>query len=76
MEIPFTDVGTAGAAGLFDAHPERTAALLDTALAAHPLLPLAVRLCDRASERWLQRQSDPYLPEIRHIAERLARPGV
>jgi len=76
MEIPVTDVGTGGAAALYDAHPERCAALLATALAAHPLLPLAVRLSDRASERWLARQQDPYLAEIRHIAERLGRPGV
>ncbi|HUH83610.1 MAG TPA: hypothetical protein VLX85_03315, partial [Stellaceae bacterium] len=51
------------------------AALIEQALAAHPLLPLAARLGDRASRRWLERQNDPYLPEIRHIAERLGRPG-
>jgi hypothetical protein len=76
MEIPLTDVGTGGAAGLFDAHAERAAALIEQALAAHPLLPLAARLGDRASRRWLERQNDPYLPEIRHIADRLGRPGV
>src|SRR5574341_629686 len=76
MEIPLTDIGAAGAAALFDVHPERAVALIDTALAAHPLLTLAARLGDRASRRWLERQANPYLDEIRHIATRLDRPGV
>jgi hypothetical protein len=75
MEIPLSDIGAGGAAGLFDAHAERAAALVAQALAAHPLLPLAARLGDRVSRRWLERQADPYLAEIRHVAERLARPG-
>jgi hypothetical protein len=75
-EIPLTDIGTRGAAGLFDAHAERSAALVDTALAAHPLLPLVARLGDGASRRWLERQGNPYLDEIRYVARRLDRPGI
>jgi hypothetical protein len=75
-QIPLTDIGTRGAADLFDVHAERGAALFDTALAAHPWLPLAARLGDATSRRWLERQGNPYLDEIRHIARRLDRPGV
>ena len=46
-QIPLTDIGTRGAADLFDVHAERGAALFDTALAAHPWLPLAARLATR-----------------------------
>ena len=74
-EIPFVDVGKGGAIAVFDAHRERAATLLDTALARHPLLPLATRLADPLSRRWLERQRNPYLDEIRYVATRLHRPG-
>jgi hypothetical protein len=75
-EIPLTDIGSAGAGALFEAHPERAATLLGAALGTHPLLPFAARLADTLSRRWLERQRNPYLDEIGHIAERLAAPGV
>src|SRR5258708_25509700 len=75
-EIPLTDIGWRGAAGLFDAHAVRSAALVDTALAVHRLLPLAARLGDVASRRWLERQGNPYLDDIRYIAGRLNRRGI
>jgi hypothetical protein len=75
-EIPLTAVGSGGAAALFDAHAERAKALIDTALNSHPFLPTAAAIADRLSRRWLERQADRYLDEIRHIAEHLGRPGV
>jgi hypothetical protein len=75
-EIPLTAVGAGGAADLFAAHREKTAALMATALASHPLLPAAVPLVDRLSRRWLERQEDPYLHEIRRVAEGVGRSGV
>ena len=75
-EIPLTDVGSGGAAALFDAHAERAAALIDTALHSYPFLPIAAAVADRLSRRWLERQENPYLDEIRHVAAKLGRPGV
>jgi hypothetical protein len=75
-EIPLTRVGSGGAAALFDGHAERAAALIDTALHSYPFLPMAAALADRLSQRWLERQENPYLDEVRHIARRLGRPGV
>lgn len=75
-EIPLTAVGTGGAAALFDAHAERAAALIDTALRSYPFLSTAAAIADRLSRRWLERQENPYLGEIRHVAVRLGRPGV
>src|SRR3984893_16370044 len=75
-EIPLTAVGTGGAAALFDAHPDRAAALIETALHSYPFLPIAAAIAGRLSRRWLERQETPYLDEIRHIAARLGRPGV
>ena len=75
-EIPLTAVGRGGAADLFDAHADRAAALIDTALHSHPFLPIAAPIADRLSRRWLERQKNPYLGEIRHVAHRLGRPGV
>lgn len=75
-DIPLTAVGSGGAAALFDAHAARAAALIDTALRSHPFLPAAAAIADRLSRRWLERQENPYLAEIRHVAARLGRPGV
>ena len=75
-EIPLTAVGAGGAAALFDAHADRAAALIETALRSHPFLPTAAAVADRFSKRWLERQRNPYLDEISHIAARLGRPGV
>ena len=75
-EIPLTVVGRGGAAALFDAHAERAKALIDAALHSDPLLPTAAVIADGLSRRWLERQNDPYLEEIRHIAVKLGRPGV
>ena len=74
-EIPLTDIGAGGAAALFDAHAERAKALIATALNSHPLLPTAAAIADRLSRRWLERQENPYLDDIRHVALKLGRPG-
>jgi hypothetical protein len=75
-EIPLVDVGRGGGIALFDAQAERAAALVDTALSSHALLPLAARLADRVSARWLEHQANPYRDEIAYIAARLSRRGV
>ena len=75
-QIPLTAIGRGGAAALFDAHAERARALIETALRSHPFLPMAAAVADRLSRRWLERQENPYLDEIRHVAARLGRPGV
>lgn len=75
-EIPLTAVGRGGAAAVFDAHAARAAALIDTALRSYPFLPTAAAIADGVSRRWLERQENPYLDEIRHVAARLGRPGV
>ena len=54
-EIPLTPVGAGGAADLFAAHPEKAAALIQTALNSHPLLPVGAALADVISRRWLER---------------------
>src|SRR5690348_12354007 len=74
-EIPLVDVGRGGGIALFEAQAERAIALVDTALAAHPTLPLAARIAARVSERWLERQANPYRDEIAPIARRLPRRG-
>jgi hypothetical protein len=74
-EIPLVDIGRGGGIALFDAQADRAAALVDTALSTHALLPFAARLADQVSRRWLERQANPYRDEIAHIAERLSRRG-
>ena len=74
-EIPLVDIGRGGGIALFDAQADRAAALVETALSAHALLPLAARLADRISLRWLTRQANPYRDEIAYIAEHLSRRG-
>jgi hypothetical protein len=74
-EIPLVDVGRGGGIALFDAQTDRAAALVDTALSSHPLLPLAARLADRVSRWWMERQADPYRDEIAYIATHLSRRG-
>jgi hypothetical protein len=75
-EIPLVDIGRGGGIALFDAQADRAAALVDTALSAHALLPLAACLADQISRRWLERQANPYRGEIAHIAEQFSRRGV
>ena len=49
--------------------------LVAAVLATHPALPLAVRIGDPLSRRWLMRQGNPYLDEILSAAAALGRPG-
>ncbi|HEV2547032.1 MAG TPA: hypothetical protein VGU20_06835 [Stellaceae bacterium] len=75
-EIPLVDIGQGGGIALFDAQADRAAALVETTLSSHALLPLAARFADQVSRRWLTRQANPYRNEIEYIAERLSRRGV
>ena len=75
LRLPFVEVGSRGALALYEALPQQTAALVRTALGAHPLLGLAAPAADAISRRWLQRQENPYRHEIDEVARRLGRPG-
>ena len=75
-EVPLLEVGAGGAAELAAARGAEAVALIDTALASHPLLPAAARIADRVSRRWLERQHNPYLDEINRVAQLVPRPGV
>jgi hypothetical protein len=74
-EIPLTSVGAGGASDLFAAHAEDAKAMVASALGTYPLLPLGAAIADRLSRRWLERQDNPYLDEIRRVAAQLRRPG-
>jgi hypothetical protein len=76
MELPFLDAGDGGAVALVDAAPEAARALVATALGAHKLLPRVAPLGDALSRRWLERNRNPYGPEIAAVARRVGRPGV
>src|ERR1700741_5606016 len=49
--------------------------LMRTVLKTHPALPIAARLGDGLSRRWLTRRANPYLDEIRRTAEKLGARG-
>jgi hypothetical protein len=74
-EIPLIEVGARAAADLCRADVARVEALIAGALASHPLFPLAVRLGDRVSRSWLERSGNPYLGEIRDVADQLRAKG-
>jgi hypothetical protein len=76
MEIALIEAGRGGSAALVEAMPREAAALLETALQAHPLLPRVARLGDFVSRRWLERHGNPYHDEIAAIARMLGQPGV
>jgi hypothetical protein len=74
-QLPFIEAGSGGALALYKALPHETAALVRTALGAHPLLAVAAPTADALSRRWLDRQENPYRQEIHEVARRLGRPG-
>jgi hypothetical protein len=74
--IPLIEAGQGGALALYQAAPNDAAALVATALGAHPLLAAAARSGDRVSRRWLERRDNPYLAEIEAVARGIGRPGV
>jgi hypothetical protein len=76
LQLPLIDAGDGGALALYKAAPDAAAALLLTALAAHPLLPAAAHLGDRLSRHWLTRRNNPYRDEISAIAHGIGRAGV
>ena len=53
----------------------QTRALMRTVMDTHPALPLAVRLGDGISRRWLRRRNNPYFGEITRTAETLGARG-
>jgi hypothetical protein len=73
-EIPVVDLGSGDAAELVRLERQRAAALLGIGHAVYPRWLLAFG--DRRSRAWLERQSNPYLPEIDRVAASLGAPGV
>ncbi len=76
-EIPLFDVERLPSADLCRYDIERVRLLVASALSrrSHVLLPLATGLVDRISHSWFVRQANPYLEEIRYVAELVGRPG-
>jgi hypothetical protein len=72
-EIPVVELGAGHALALLEAERVRAEALLAGARARYPAV--AVRLGDRLSRRWLEKGANPYLHEVRGVAERLGVPG-
>ncbi|MFN4088982.1 MAG: hypothetical protein ACK4QW_08075 [Alphaproteobacteria bacterium] len=72
-EVPYVDVGTAGAPAIFDAFPDRGLRLL--ACGQRRYGAMSVRLADRRSRAWLVRNGNPYLAETDAVAARIGRPG-
>src|SRR5215475_10613329 len=72
-EIPLIEVGALPALELIRAEPARTAALI--AAAQRRYTRLGIALADRSSRRWLERSRNPYLPEIRAVADAVGMRG-
>lgn len=72
-EIPLIEVGPVPALELMRAAPDQAAALLEAARRQYT--SIGIMLGDRRSRRWLERARNPYLPEIRAVAEALGAPG-
>lgn len=71
--IPVIETGADFPMATLLAEEARTHALLDQATRFIP--GIALRVADGISRRWLERWSNPLLPEIDAIAARLRRPG-
>ena len=72
-EIPLIEVGALPALELIRAEPARTAALIEAAQRRYSRVVVA--LTDRSSRRWLERTGNPYLAEIRAVAETVGLSG-
>lgn len=73
-QIPIVDVGSGGAAVLFDAAPEAARRLRRAALA--PMPDWVWKMLDRAAERWLARTDNPYRQEIDAVASKFGDRGI
>lgn len=71
--IPVLDCGTDFPMATLAAHEDRVHALMD--LATRKVPAAALRQLDRVSLAWLEKWENDHLPEIKAIAERIARPG-
>lgn len=71
--IPVLDCGPDFPIATLTAHEESAHALLD--LATRRVPARALRHLDAVSLAWLEKWENAHLPEIRTVAERLARPG-
>ncbi len=71
--IPVLDCGADFPLATLDAFGPRAQALMD--LATHRVPAAALRQLDRVSLAWLEKWDNAHLPEIKAVAERLARPG-
>jgi hypothetical protein len=69
-EIPLLDLNPTDLAALPQAR-RLIQAMMDT----HPALPMAARLGEGVSRRWLARQASPYRAEIERVAGAMGQPG-
>lgn len=72
-DIPVLEVGADWPLQTLEQAFDRINALLDESGERIP--PMAVKMADAASRRWLKRWHEPYLTEIDRISARLGRPG-
>jgi hypothetical protein len=72
-EIPLIEVGPLAAYDSFRAETRRAAAILGAA--RHQYTRIGIVLGDRRSRRWLERARNPYLPEIKAVADTLGAHG-
>lgn len=78
FEIPLVAVDADASADMCRHDLDRVRSLVRSAMGrrSHPVLPLVTRVVDHISYKWLARQADSYLEEIRGAARLIGRPGV
>jgi hypothetical protein len=81
VEIPYVDIRVGSPVQLAERYAERATSLAHASMemfgpAQHLARAVGLPLGDRASRKWLERHSNPYLGEIRAIADMLHIDGV
>lgn len=74
-EIPLIHMDSSDAFALVERTWPQTRELMRDVLTTHWAFPLAVKLAEGPSRRWLERRQNPYLPEIARIAKAVGRRG-
>jgi hypothetical protein len=75
-DFPIVDVGREGGWAAFQALPERTRALRQTALESLPFPRWAANILNARSRAWLDRTGNPYGAEIHRIADAIGEDGI